>query len=121
MAKGNRAGAGGVRRNRAEGQALVERWRQSGLSVGAFCRKHAVGEHVLRYWIEKSEGRDRVSTNASDFFVVSTSDEATRSGHASASEVAKLNDQALIIVVPLSGVGRALEQTLCAVMREARQ
>jgi transposase-like protein len=119
MAKGNRSGVGSVRRSPAEGQALVERWRQSGLSVGEYCRKHAVGEHVLRYWLDKSEGRDRASAKASDFFVVATSDEDARSGQASS--VAKPSDQAIVIVVPLAGDARGLEQTLRAVMREVRQ
>jgi len=33
----------------------LERWRQSGLSARAFCRKEGVGLNSLRYWKAKIE------------------------------------------------------------------
>lgn len=34
----------------AEGEALIEQWRESGLSMQEFCRRHQVGLHRVRYW-----------------------------------------------------------------------
>jgi hypothetical protein len=36
-----------------EGRALVDAWRQSGLSRSAFARERQVGVHVLSYWSQK--------------------------------------------------------------------
>jgi hypothetical protein len=36
-----------------QGQALVDAWRQSGLSRSAFARERGVGVHVLQYWSQK--------------------------------------------------------------------
>lgn len=36
-----------------QGQALVDAWRQSGLSRSAFARERGVGVHVLHYWSQK--------------------------------------------------------------------
>jgi hypothetical protein len=117
MANGNRSG--GVRRNRKEGLALVEQWRRSGLSVGEYCRWHGVGEHVLRYWLDKASSPTSAGAKAGDFFVVSTTreDEDAAGSH----EPNALGGQAIVIVVPVGGDSRGLEQTLRAVMREARQ
>lgn len=121
MSKVERAGTRGLRRNQAEGQALVERWRQSGLSVREYCRRHGLGEHVLRYWLEKAAGGAGASSKAGGFFVVSTSGEVAHLDQSSASEVKTSHDQALIVVVPLGGVGLAIEQMLGALTKEARQ
>lgn len=61
-----------VHRSAEEGQALVEQWRQSGLSGSEFCRRQALGEHVLRYW-QSREAKAKASTARGDaFYVVST-------------------------------------------------
>jgi hypothetical protein len=44
-----------------QGQALVDGWRQSGLSRSAFARERQVGVHVLQYWSQKLSAA-RVST-----------------------------------------------------------
>lgn len=121
MAKGNGVGSAGVRRSRTEGQRLVEQWRDSGLPVGEYCRKHAVGDHVLRYWLDKERDEAPANTGASDFVVVSTPRGDEQRGGARVGVGVKPNDQAIVIVVPLGGEGRALEQALRAVMREVRQ
>lgn len=121
MSKSERAGTRGSRRNQAEGRALVERWRESGLSVREYCRKHALSEQVLRYWLGKLDGDKASSSKPGEFFVVSTLGAGERGARASESEVATSHDQALLIMVPLGGVGHAVEQVLRALTREARQ
>ena len=50
-----------------QGRALVDDWRQSGLSRAAYARQHRIGAHLLTYWEKKflpSVGaRESLSTN----------------------------------------------------------
>ena len=35
------------------GKALIDAWRQSGLSRAAYARQHHIGAHLLTYWSKK--------------------------------------------------------------------
>jgi hypothetical protein len=37
-----------------QGRALVDEWRQSGLSRAAYARQHHIGAHLLTYWAHHS-------------------------------------------------------------------
>jgi transposase-like protein len=37
----------------ARGQALVDAWRQSGMSLSAFARQHLVKKHRIYYWSKR--------------------------------------------------------------------
>ena len=39
----------------AEGAAMVEEWRKSGMSASAFVRDRGFGLHRLKYWQSRSE------------------------------------------------------------------
>ena len=62
-----------------QGRALVDDWRQSGLSRAAYARQHRIGAHLLTYWEKKFlpsvRARESQSTNhpeavdAADAFV----------------------------------------------------
>lgn len=47
----------------AEGQAIVEAWRASGLRRLEFCQKHGLRFHKLAWWASK-KGRERVESRA---------------------------------------------------------
>ena len=47
----------------AEGAAMVEEWRKSGMSASAFVRDRGFGLHRLKYWQSRSEKK-------ADFVVV---------------------------------------------------
>jgi hypothetical protein len=53
-----------------QGRALVDEWRQSGLSRAAYARQHRIGAHLLTYWEKKilpsERSREPVSTNPSE-------------------------------------------------------
>jgi len=66
MTKEKRDSATPMRRTKEEGQALVEHWRQSGLSARAYGRIHGVPPHVVHYWA----GKIAKKKNQEDFFVV---------------------------------------------------
>ena len=50
-----------------QGRALVDDWRQSGLSRAAYARRHRIGAHLLTYWEKKFlpsvRARESQSTN----------------------------------------------------------
>ena len=56
------------RRSRSEGLALARDWRNSGLTQSAYCHRHGIGVHLLRYWTQIEE---RAATLEREFFVVS--------------------------------------------------
>lgn len=71
MGKQSKVGGRAARRGSAQGRALVEQWRQSGLSVSEFCRRQSVGEHVLRYWLLREAKPEVTATTGDAFYVVS--------------------------------------------------
>jgi hypothetical protein len=60
-----------VHRSAAQGRALVEQYRQSGLSVSEFCRRQAMGAHVLRYWLSREARPGATAATKDAFYVVS--------------------------------------------------
>jgi hypothetical protein len=42
-----------VRRQAAEWAALIDQWRQSGLSLPAFCRLHGLSRGTMQNWVYK--------------------------------------------------------------------
>ena len=71
MGKRSNIGGHAVHRSAIQGRALVEQWRQSGLSVTEFCRRQAVGVHVLRYWRSREAKPGATAATADAFYVVS--------------------------------------------------
>lgn len=71
MGKRSKIGGHAVHRSAAQGRALVEQWRQSGLSVSEFCRRQAVGAHVLRYWLLREAKPGETAATRDAFYVVS--------------------------------------------------
>lgn len=53
-----------------QGRALVDGWRQSGLSRAAYARQHRIGAHLLTYWEKKflpsGCARESLSINQSE-------------------------------------------------------
>ena len=39
------------------GRAMVEAWRRSGESRAAFARRHGLGAHRVKYWLDRIEGQ----------------------------------------------------------------
>ncbi len=50
--------AQGGRWTRADGRAMVESYRSSGLKVGAFARLHGLNSQRVNYWLEGAETKD---------------------------------------------------------------
>ena len=46
----------GGRASREQMSAMVARWRRSGLSAAAFCRRQRIQTQRLRYWLQRVEG-----------------------------------------------------------------
>ena len=44
-----------VRRQAAEWAALIDQWRQSGLSLPAFCQRHGLSRGTMQNWVYKPE------------------------------------------------------------------
>ena len=44
-----------VRRQAAEWAALIDQWRQSGLGLPAFCRRHGLSRGSMQNWVYKPE------------------------------------------------------------------
>jgi transposase-like protein len=72
MGKRKEAGGGRARLSATQGRAMVEQWRQSGLSVSEYCRARGVREHVLRYRLSREARPGKAVATPSEFFVVST-------------------------------------------------
>lgn len=72
MGKRKEAGGGRACLSAKQGRALVEQWRQSGLSVSEYCRTRGVREHVLRYRLSRETRPTKAVATPSEFFVVST-------------------------------------------------
>lgn len=71
MGKAKHAERRGERLSAAQGRALVEQWRRSGLSVSEYCRAHGVREHVLRYRLSRDTRPSKSVATEGEFFVVS--------------------------------------------------
>lgn len=59
------------RMTESEGSALVNEWRDSGLSMAEFGTVRGVGAHRVRYWQRRLEDVERL-TSAAPFVVLST-------------------------------------------------
>lgn len=46
------------RDKRIEWESRYDAWKESGLSVAAWCREQSLKEHQMYYWIRKIEDRD---------------------------------------------------------------
>ena len=44
-----------IRRQAAEWAALIDQWRQSGLSLPAFCQRHGLSRGSMQNWVYKPE------------------------------------------------------------------
>lgn len=44
-----------IRRQAAEWAALIDQWRQSGLSLPAFCQRHGLSRSSMQNWVYKPE------------------------------------------------------------------
>src|SRR3954451_15571426 len=42
-----------IRRQAAEWAALIDQWRQSGLSLPAFCQRHGLSRSTMQNWVYK--------------------------------------------------------------------
>jgi len=71
VGKRSKIGGHAVHRSAEQGRALVKQWRQSGLSVSEFCRRQAVGAHVLRYWLLRDAKPGATAATGDAFYVVS--------------------------------------------------
>jgi len=45
------------RKSEEERKMIVERYRENGLSVSAFCLQESIGEQTLRNWIRKLQNQ----------------------------------------------------------------
>lgn len=116
MGKRNNVGGHAVHRSAVQGRALVEQWRQSGLSVSEFCRHQAVGAHVLRYWLSRETKRCAKGATADAFYVVSAP-EADPAALARPS--AREGSRAVIVVLP-TATSEQLGQTLRGLLEEVQ-
>lgn len=108
-----------VHRTAAQGRALVEQWRQSGLSVSEFCRRQAVGAHVLRYWLLREAPPDVTAAKGEAFYVVSApSTESAQVGKPSMGG-GRGAGGAVIVVLP-AVTSEQLVQTLRGLLEEVR-
>ena len=114
-ADGNR-----VRRSAAQGRALVERWRRSGASVSEFCRRQAVKEHVLRYWVSRETRSSKPAARArSEFFVVPAPEMSPKMASAAPSSMAMGASSAFIVVLP-AATAELLLRTLRGLLQEGQ-
>lgn len=116
--------------SKQEGQALAERWRQSGESKTEFCRRAGVAVHVLRYWLEReAEGRPSSQLVRSkrvaprDFFVVSATERSSddnrrRKGQMAGQPVRGESGRKAVLVVIPEANATLLAQTVRALLGE---
>lgn len=92
----------GIKRHRmteSEGRALVEAWRDSGLTQGEFARRRGVNAQRVQYWSRRLGAARGEATPDADAFVVVTAGESG----ASESEVACIElvvDDRFFVSVP---------------------
>ena len=119
MGKRSNIGGRAVHRSAAQGRALVEQWRQSGLSVSEFCRRQAVGAHVLRYWLLREAKPGVTAATGDAFYVVSAPGaESAEIGGASMSGRGRAGS-AVIVVLP-AVTSEQLVRTLRGLLEEVR-
>jgi hypothetical protein len=118
---GKRSNIGGrtVHRSAAQGRALVEQWRQSGLSVSEFCRRQAVGAHVLRYWVSRQAKPGATAATADAFYVVSTPEtESAELGRPSMGGGSRAGGAVIVVLPALTS--EQLVRTLRGLLQEVR-
>jgi transposase-like protein len=119
VGKRSNIGRHAVHRSAAQGRALVEQWRQSGLSVSEFCRRQGVGAHVLRYWLLRDAKPGLTAATGDAFYVVSApSAESTESAPASMGLGSRAGG-AVVIVLPTT-TSEQLVRTLRGLLEEVR-
>ena len=114
MGKKKRGAGGRQCISAMQGRALVEQWRQSGVSVAAFCRKHGVREHILRYRLSRESTPSEPAAAQGEFFVVSASADAPAAAHASSRAAG-----AVIVMLPAVAPSELVE-TLRGLLEGAR-
>jgi len=116
VGKRNNIGGQASRRSVVQGRALVEQWRQSGLSVSEFSRDHAVAAHVLRYWLSRETKPGAKVATAEAFYVVSTPEADPA---ALARPATREGSRAVIVVLP-TATSEQLVRTLRGLLEEVR-
>jgi hypothetical protein len=120
MRKQEGAGRSIVRRNAADGRALIDQWRRSGLSVTEFCRDQAVAAHVLRYWLSREKTPSTPVAPASKFFVVSAPGKKPEADVASTLlPSGSRRGGAIVVLLPALTPGELME-SLRGLLEEAR-
>ena len=123
MQKGRKVVLTPARRSAAEGGALVEQWRQSGMSISEFCRGHAVGTHVLHYWRSRQSSATKARVRASEFFVVSAPDRTpeVESDEARVEQVETGGSRGSAFIVVLGAASPVrIAETLRALLQESQ-
>ena len=118
---GKRSNIGGqtVHRSAAQGRALVEQYRQSGLSVSEFCRRQAVGAHVLRYWLSREARPDATAATKDAFYVVSAPGaESVQRGRPSMGGGNRAGGAVIVVLPALTS--KQLVRTLRGLLEEVR-
>ncbi|HVZ31596.1 MAG TPA: hypothetical protein VG963_04175 [Polyangiaceae bacterium] len=120
MRKQESAGRSAVRRSVADGQALIDQWRRSGMSVTEFCRDQAVAAHVLRYWLSREKTTSKPVATASEFFVVAAPGKEAETDVASTSlPSGSRRAGAIVVLLPALTPGELME-SLRGLFEEAR-
>ena len=120
MRKRESAGSSAVRRTAADGRALIEQWRRSGMSVTEFCREQAVAAHVLRYWLSREKASTKPVAPASKFFVVSAPEKKPETDVASTSPSSGSRRGGAILVLLPALTTIDLVKALRGLLEEAR-
>jgi hypothetical protein len=94
----------------------VEQWRSSGVSISEFCRRQAVGTHVLRYWLSREATRGESVATADAFYVVSAPE---ADSVALASPSVREGSRAVIVVLP-TATPEQLVRSLRGLLEEVR-
>jgi hypothetical protein len=106
VGKRNSIGGRTVHRSAAQGRALVEQWRSSGVSVS----------HVLRYWLSREATRGESVATADAFYVVSAPE---ADSVALANPSVREGSRAVIVVLP-TATPEQLVRTLRGLLEEVR-
>lgn len=119
MGKQSNIGGQTVHRSAAQGRALVAHYRQSGLSVSEFCRRQAVGAHVLRYWLSREAKPEATAATKDAFYVVSAPGaESIQRGRPSMGGGSRAGGAVIVVLPALTS--KQLVRTLCGLLEEVR-